>query len=202
MISLRMIRRYALGLATVLAIAAENGPAAADFEDGVRALQRGDIEAAIREWRPLAEAGEARAQFAIGALYRDGNGLLRDAERAVEWYRRAAEQGFVPAQYNLGVMRQKGEGVVRDHAAAAEWYRREAEQGHARAQFNLGATYNLGVGVERDLPRAHQWMTLAAARDDRNAFDYRTRLEGCMTEGEIAEEKRLVREFLAVEREL
>jgi len=75
-------------------------------------------------------------------------------------------------------------------------------QDHARAQFNLGAMYNLGVGVELDLPRAHQWMTLAAAQGDRNAFDYRTRLEGCVTEGEIAEAKRLMREFLAVEREL
>ena len=115
----------------------------------MRALQRGDIEAVIREWRPLAEAGEARG-----------------------------------------------------HAAAAEWYRRAAEQDHARTQFNLGARYDLGVGVERDLPRAHQWMTLAAAQGDRNAFDYRTRLEGRMTEDEIAEAKRLVREFLAVEREL
>ena len=133
MISLRMIRRYALGLATVLTIAAENAPAAAHFEDGVRALQRGDIEAAIREWRPLAEAGEARAQFAIGALYRDGNGLLRDAERAVEWYRRAAEQDHARAQFNLGAMYNLGVGVERDLPRAHQWMTLAAAQGDRNA---------------------------------------------------------------------
>lgn len=198
-----MIRRPALALAAGFAVSvASAAPAAADFDDGVRALQRGDVQEAIDEWRPLADAGEARAQFAIGALYRDGTGLPKDANLAAEWYSRAAEQGFAPAQYNLGVMRQKGEGVVRDHAVAAEWYRRAAEQDHARAQFNLGAMYNVGVGVERDVVQAYLWMTLAAAQGDRNAFAYRTRIEGRMSEEQIDEGKRLIREFLAEDREL
>ncbi|MCH8038571.1 MAG: hypothetical protein IIC53_15820 [Proteobacteria bacterium] len=38
-------------------------PARADFEAGWRAYQRGDFSGALESWRPLADAGDARAQF-------------------------------------------------------------------------------------------------------------------------------------------
>jgi hypothetical protein len=44
-------------------------PAWADFEAGVDAYNRGDYATALREWRSLAERGNASAQFNLGALY-------------------------------------------------------------------------------------------------------------------------------------
>lgn len=39
-------------------------PAAAqDFEKGLQAYQRGDFAAALKEWRPLAEQGDANVRF-------------------------------------------------------------------------------------------------------------------------------------------
>ncbi|MCH7957585.1 MAG: hypothetical protein IIB63_08540, partial [Proteobacteria bacterium] len=40
-------------------------PARADFEAGWRAYQRGDFPGALEAWRPLADAGDARAQFNV-----------------------------------------------------------------------------------------------------------------------------------------
>ena len=77
---------------------------AQDLDKGLAALQRGDHAAALKEWRPLAEQGNALAQSALGLMYYEGRGVTRDYLEAVEWYRKAAEQGNAWAQNNLGVM--------------------------------------------------------------------------------------------------
>jgi TPR repeat protein len=80
------------------------GPAAAGFDEGDAAYRRGDYAAAVREWRPLAEQGNARAQAALGFLYESGMGVPKSDSEAAKWYLRAAEQGEINAQYNLGNM--------------------------------------------------------------------------------------------------
>ncbi len=66
---------------------------------------------ALREWRPLAEQGNALAQFNLGLMYMEGKGVPQDDAEAVKWYRKAAEQGVTEAQYNLGLMYDDGRGV-------------------------------------------------------------------------------------------
>ena len=88
--------------------------------------------------RVRAEAGDAEAQFNLGVLYNNGDGVPQDDAEAVRWYRLAADQGYADAQYNLGVMYATGEGVPQDDAEALRWYRLAADQGHAGAQHNLG----------------------------------------------------------------
>ena len=61
-------------------------------------------------WRPLAEQGDAEAQYNLGVMY-DEDRTRRDAVEAVRWFRIAAEQGHIAAQYRLGVMYAEGEGV-------------------------------------------------------------------------------------------
>src|SRR5689334_6799617 len=94
------VNKYALVAVLVLAIALP----AFDFKAGVEAYNRGDFGAALKEWRPVAEAGDANAQYNIGMLYARGQGVPQDYRQAAEWYRKAAEQGVAAAQYNLGVM--------------------------------------------------------------------------------------------------
>ncbi len=75
-----------------------------DFDAGLAAYERGDYAAALKEWKPLAEQGYAAAQFNLGAMYDNGQGVPQDDAQAVQWYRLAAEQGMAEAQNNLGVM--------------------------------------------------------------------------------------------------
>ena len=93
-------------------------PAAADWDSGQAAYERGDIAAAIEAWRPLAEAGDARAQAAIGSLYIHGQGVSVDYAEALRWTRRAAEQGDVTGQFNMGTIYAGGLGVERDYAVS------------------------------------------------------------------------------------
>src|SRR5262249_31569348 len=108
-------------------------PGWAGFEEGLHAYKSGDYPAALRAWMRLAQQGDARAQFFLGALYAQGYGVPQDYSAAAQWFRRAAEQGHVGAQFNLGVRYHEGRGVPRDPAQAAEWFRRAAQQGFARA---------------------------------------------------------------------
>ena len=87
---------------------------AGDFEEGFAAAQKGDFATALRLWKPLAEQGNADAQFNFGVMYANGKGVAQDYKKAVKWYTLAAEQGDASAQYHLGLMYANGKGVAQD----------------------------------------------------------------------------------------
>ena len=68
--------------------------------------------ARVAACRTAAEAGDAEAQFFVGVLYAEGEGVPRNYMAAVAWYRRAAEQGHATAQGMLGAMYARGRGVA------------------------------------------------------------------------------------------
>lgn len=85
-----------------------------------------------------AEQGDAKAQYNLGVMCREGRGVPQDNQQALSWYRKAAEQGHIDAQYNLGVMYEEGLGVPQDDSQSQHWYRKATEQGHAEAKDRLG----------------------------------------------------------------
>jgi uncharacterized protein len=116
----------------------------AGLQEGYDAFSRGEYEAAIKEWRPLAERGNAEAQYNMGVLFDTGRGVPQDDNESVHWYKRAAAQGYANAQGNLGLMYNKGRGVPQDRHEGLRWYHLAAEQGNSLAQFNIGQLYDSG----------------------------------------------------------
>jgi len=138
-------------------------PVNADFDTGKTAYDRGDYATALREWKPLAEKGNAPlVQIYLGSMYRDGDGVPQDYKEAVRWFRRAAEQGYDLAQFQLGMLYVTGEGVPQDYKEAMRWIRLAADQGLADAQHALGLLYYRGEGVKQDYAEAARWYRLAA----------------------------------------
>jgi len=135
---------------------------AADLQKGVAAYERRDYAAAIVEFRPLAEQGNAFAQYSLGRIYDEGEGVPQDYGQAIAWYRKAAEQGLVEAQFNLGSMYFAGHGAPQDYAQAIAWFRKAAEQGGATPQYILGRMYESGQGVPQDYGQAIVWYRKAA----------------------------------------
>ena len=133
----RSVFRAILCAALLLAVAA---PARAGWDEAVAAYERGDHAAAVRALRPLAERGDARAQYNLGFMYKKGQGVPQDFAEAVRWYRKAAGQGIAEAQNWLAFMYDNGQGVPRDYAEAARWYRKAADQGVAAAQSSPNTT--------------------------------------------------------------
>ena len=105
----------------LLTLLVGNPAFSADFQKGADAARRGDFATALREWKPLAEQGNADAQGSLGVMYRNGHGVLQDYKTAVKWSTLAAEQGNATAQTNLGVMYVLGLGVVQDNVYAHMW---------------------------------------------------------------------------------
>jgi hypothetical protein len=111
--------------------------ASADFQKGLDAYESEDYAAALEEWKPLAELGEADAQFYLGKIFANGLGVTQDYMAAVKWYKLAAEQGKIEAQNNLGFMYAEGNGVAQDNIRAYMWWNIAASQGIKKAAVNL-----------------------------------------------------------------
>ena len=135
----RTLGRAAAGALLLLAAAllsgAAAGPAAADLlADGATAYEAGDYAAAAEAWRPLAEGGDAKAQFNLGLLYETGRGVAEDTAQAAAWYERAALQGVTQAQFNLALLHQTGRGVEKDGTEALYWLEVAARHGEGAEQ--------------------------------------------------------------------
>jgi TPR repeat protein len=146
----------ALAFATVLAAA----PALADVKTGVDAWAAGKYDQALKEWRPLADRGDADAQFNMGQAYRLGRGVPADLKIAQSWFEKAGAQGHQDAQANAGLLLfQNG-----NRAAALPWLRKAADRGDARAQYVLGTALFNGDIAGKDWPRAYALMSRASAQ--------------------------------------
>ena len=103
-------------IALVLSVICLAAPAWADYQAGVDAYNSGNYATALREWRPLAEQGDPRAQFRLGSLYENGSLTDRLQCTPVAWFtreshaprvcrtgghNRAAETGGFPANHGL-----------------------------------------------------------------------------------------------------
>ena len=190
-----IMNRITLILATVLSLAFTQ-VTAQDLGKGLDAYAAGDYATALKEWKPLAEIGNADAQSLLAFLYKDGNGVLKDATEAAKWMRLAAEQGDADAQYFLAVMYYKGEGVLKDSTEEIKWYRLSAEQGNAYAQFSLGHMYRDGEGVLKDNQTAHMWYNIASANGHESAGEHRDKLAALMTDSGIEKATAMARECM------
>ena len=85
------LKHVAAAIILVLGFAA---PAAAGpLEDADAALKRRDYATAVRLNRPLAEQGNANAQYNLGTFYDNGLGVPQDKVRAYMWFSLSAAQG-------------------------------------------------------------------------------------------------------------
>lgn len=140
--------------------------AAQDFRKGYAAYKAGDYAVALKEWRPLAEAGNSSALAVLGTMYFEGNGVNQDNAQGMRWYRLAAEQGETAVQERLGSYYLFGVHVVQDFKEAVKWLKLAAEKGNANAQFNLGIAYAKGQGVPQHNVIAHMWWNISTSNGD------------------------------------
>ncbi len=161
-----------------LAACATEGGWSDELKAGGAAYDRGDYATALRQWRPLAEQGNADAQAQLGAMYYNGWGVPKDNAESTKWFRKSADQDFAPAQYNLGLIYN----IQGDSAEGTKWLcraiaarpwqgtprqRERAKKFQALAMHDLGTLLNL----EGDNVRSYMWFTLAVAWGLRHDHD-------------------------------
>lgn len=98
--------RKALRFAGVVAIILASGATAlaGPWEDGMVAYNRGDYVPAVKLFRPLAQAGNAKAQNVLGSMYRKGEGVAKNSAKAFMWFSIAAKRGDKDAMAGLQAM--------------------------------------------------------------------------------------------------
>jgi TPR repeat protein len=192
-----MVKFIQMLVVCLMLVCASGATRAGDYEDGLAAVHRGDYATALKLLIPLAQKRHAWAQYNLGVMYDQGEGVAPDDKEAVKWYRLAADQGIAQAEFNLGHMYYEGHGVAQDYKEAMKWYRLAADQGLAQAQSNLGVMYAQGQGVAQDYVRAHMWMNLGAASlsGDKtgDATSNRELVSKNMTSAQIAQAQEMAR---------
>ncbi len=160
---------------TTLALAISSSAFGADINLITDALKKGDFSVVKTQLIPLAEAGDARAQYNLGVSYRFGNGVEKDLQKGFSWTLKAAEKGDVRAEVNVASMYVDGAGVTRDIGQAVGWYEKAAAAGDVNAELSLAKIYRDGVGGTIDYAKAFEHYSRAA---DKGSEEGRMNLAG------------------------
>jgi hypothetical protein len=95
---------------------------ASGIEDGVKAMQAGDIPKAEKDLQPLAKERDPRAEFLLGLyIYGNPDSKLFDMGKAVPLLLDAAERGYTPALIPLAGAYADGKGVPKSVSEAYKW---------------------------------------------------------------------------------
>ncbi|MBL8706021.1 MAG: sel1 repeat family protein [Rhodospirillales bacterium] len=142
-------------------------PALADAEAAWKAYCARNYDRALRELRPLAQAGDAKAQYYLASIHLDGAAVPRSAAIAVDLLQRSATAGHEPAQFTLGLLLYNGSAAGEDRLEpdrprALPWLVKAAEAGVPLAHELVGTEYAEGRYLPRDLNRARYHLGAAA----------------------------------------
>jgi uncharacterized protein len=148
---------------------------------GVDLYRSGDVISSIEALKFAADGGQAGAQWKLGRMYADGDGVGRDDVKAYQYFARIVEnydeddlyQRDIPFVSNafvaVGVYSLTGipnSGVRRDLHRALEMFQYAAMNfGDSNAQFNLARMYLEGNGIRKDEVQAVKWLSVAAEKN-------------------------------------
>lgn len=130
----------------------------ADIELAIKAYEHGDYLTAYHEFIPLAESGNALAQYNLAFLYYEGYGIEQNLEKAVIWFNRSALAGYAPAQDTLAYLYNHGLGLPYDPLRAYVWYSIAADNGIFLAETiknKLGKKLNQTQLVQAEIMIRH-----------------------------------------------
>lgn len=99
---------YILVVVGIILMVAAIGAARADVESGMQALAREDYSVALNEFTKTARAGDQRAQYQLGLMYANGDGVPQDFAAAAKWFRLAADRGYASAREGLRFLASTG----------------------------------------------------------------------------------------------
>jgi TPR repeat protein len=148
------------------------------FQFGFDAYRQGDKETALEALGFAAENGHPIAQWKLGRMYAEGDGITRDDYKAFEYFSEIADAHAddSPSEPNsrfvsnafvaLGTYYKNGipnSDIKPDLDRARQIFAYAASYfGDAEAQLNLARMYYEGEGGDRDTLQAARWAKLAA----------------------------------------
>jgi len=173
------LRKYLLtGLGAVLmalspANMAKAQTTAREYRDlGEKYWHQEDYTNAYNYFKKASDMGDGLSSFAIGNIYRYGQGRNKNYMLAAIYFQKAAEKGIAGSWLSKGYLYYFGDNSLpKDVKTAATYFRKSAELGEANGQQWMGYLYSRGEGVPKDRAQAIAWYQKAAAQGDKTSID-------------------------------
>lgn len=119
-------------------------------------------EAFERLYEQAMDNNDADAQYRLGNMYNEGEGVSRDYTQAIAWYERSEANGNVDSTNAMALMYQDGRGVREDESRSFELKYKAARNDCRMAQNNIGHDYSHGWGCEKNLDQWLEWKLKSA----------------------------------------
>jgi len=153
------------------------------YMDAWDALKHRDYAVSLKMLKSLADQGNAKAQFSLGSLYMQGEGVKQDETEGLKWWGKAAEGGLLEAQMRLGdhyttfsPPRSYRESTdYKQYAEAFKWFYMAANQGEYTVQKIIGELCYRGMGVKQSYEEGYFWSSLGIKNDlDPDGTDWKS----------------------------
>ncbi len=168
-----------------------------DLQKGIAAYQQSDYQTALIELEPLAEAGNAQAQFYVATLFLNGWGVDANLTTAFNYYKESAAQDYLESQHITGAMYYLGWGTEKNHQKALKHFMPAAMAGDVDSQFHVGLIYFEGSAGEQDYVKAYRWFGVSAKQGKPLSVAFQAQAKEQLTEDELQESDIFIADFTA-----
>ena len=103
----------------------------ADVAKGYEAMQAGDYETALSEFKSAEGDEQGSAYYYLGVMYENGTGVNVNLARAWDWYNKSAELGNVDSKQKLAEMYETGHGVKINYVNSLKYYKDIADSSNS-----------------------------------------------------------------------
>ena len=138
-----------------------NGNINQELASGIAAFEGKHFASASQMLSPLADQGDADAQFRMAIMAQNGLGMVVNEKLAYKYMLAAAEQGHPLSMHGLGFMYMEGECTDKNPEEAAKWFNKAADAGMQGSMTTLAMMYRDGNGVEKNQAEADRLFKLA-----------------------------------------
>ena len=107
MMNKSFLKKLGLVVVVVALVLSASQSAEGGWNEGYDAYMRDDFTTALKEFRPLAEQGNASAQFNLGLMYRKGWGVPKDYVLAYMWFNISATNGDKDVEKSRDIVEKK-----------------------------------------------------------------------------------------------
>lgn len=150
--------------------------------------------AMLAENMPLAQNGNAQAQYNLGFYFQE---YAHDKKQAFHWFTKSAENNFAKSQYILGCHYSGKFGsyhpkfgaalVKTDYIKALYWHNKASENGYSESDYELYYMYFEGIGVKKNYPIAYTYLFTVKLCDGKKFHHHRQldKLSKYLTQSQI-----------------
>lgn len=157
-------------------------------------IENGDYKEAAMLLRPLAEKGNAEAQYMVSKLFAEGNGVIKSQQQAERYLKSAANGGYVQAMEDYSDKLY----IKKDYVTAYKWMKAAYDKEPTQYRtFCIGSFLYWGHGIQRNKVEGWKMMknNQGYSQWEKNEmgaanYDYfRSLIDGCINEPETMRKK-------------